>query len=117
MTYPENERLELLFAKDISLTDVERLESFLTARTARLARAERGSDERQLARSVRRATLHLATTLRHFLAHSEPDDDLRIQIMLSWNALWALVSPWQWHGDYDHERWRPVKRWDAIAGV
>ncbi|GGR04065.1 hypothetical protein GCM10010219_05280 [Streptomyces netropsis] len=63
--------------------------------------------------------MHLATTLRHFLAYSGPDDEaqsmLQLQIMLSWNALWALVSPWQWHADYDHERWRPVKRWDAMT--
>ncbi|WKK22263.1 hypothetical protein QZH56_26205 [Streptomyces olivoreticuli] len=117
MADPEAEKRILRYAEDISLADVERLDSFLTARTARLAGAERGSDERQLARAVRQTTLHLVTTLRHSLSCSGPDNEaqsmLRLQLRVSWNALWALVSPWQWHDEYDQARWRPVKYWDA----
>lgn len=106
----------LRYGQDITLGDVERLDAFLTARTARLARAERGSDERQLARSVRAALLHLVVTLQHSL--SFPDADIetqaltRLKIRMSWNALWALVTPWNWHDGYDQERWRSVKHWD-----
>ncbi|MEV4949402.1 hypothetical protein [Streptomyces sp. NPDC053755] len=108
----------LVYGRDIALRDVDNVEAFLHARTSRLAGAEKGSDERQLARSVGAAVLHLTGTLRHSVSflESAADDNvllLRQQVRISWNALWALVSPWQWHDDYDSERWRSVKYWDA----
>lgn len=114
-TQGEEERI-LRYAEDVGITDVDRIESFLMARTARLAGAERGSDERQTARAIRNATLHLVTTLRHSLAfaghENEAQSMLQTQLRVSWNALWALASPWQWHDKYDQARWRPVKYWD-----
>ncbi len=37
---------------------------------------------------------------------------MRMQVAISWNALWSLVSSWTWHEEYDQERWRSVKYWD-----
>jgi hypothetical protein len=86
------------------------------ARTARLAQAERGSDERQMARTVRSALHHLVVTLQQSLPFSDRGKEaqplVRIQVAVSWNALWALVSVWNWHDEYDQERWRSVKYWD-----
>lgn len=67
---------------------------------------------------MRTALLQLVSTLQHALSLSEADREsnqlqLGLQIGMAWNALWALVSPWQWHDEYDHERWRHVKYWDA----
>ncbi|WP_033254719.1 hypothetical protein [Kitasatospora phosalacinea] len=116
----EREQRGLVYAADITIGDVEAIDSFLTARTARPARAERGSDERQVARSVRAALIHVVGTLQHALPLSrETVEDidaqryLRLQVQGAWNTLWALVSPWQSHDEYDHERWRHVKYWDA----
>lgn len=53
----EVERRLLHYGRVLTLGDVARLELFLLARTARLAHAERGTDERQMARAVR-TTLH-----------------------------------------------------------
>ncbi|GHG83593.1 hypothetical protein GCM10018779_66750 [Streptomyces griseocarneus] len=120
VTNPEATRRILCYAKDIGVADIKRLEAFLANRTERLARAERGSDERQLARSIRTATVHLVTALEHALACSGRDDEaqlmLQLDVKVSWNALWALVSPWQWHAESDLERWRPVKHWEARQG-
>ncbi|MGW6485605.1 hypothetical protein [Streptomyces sp. NPDC055056] len=116
MEISENERRPLRYGYDITLSDVTRLESFLMARTARLARAERGSDERQMARTVRGALHHLVVTLRYSLPFSDRGAEaqplVRIRVTVSWNALWALVSVWNWHDEYDQERWRSVKYWD-----
>ncbi|MBB5122734.1 hypothetical protein GO002_25605 [Streptomyces eurocidicus] len=121
MTDQEAKRQTLRYTQEISLTDVDLLQAFLRARTARLANAERGTDERQLARSVRTAARHLVTSLQHMLPLTEKGDEaprvLQIEIRVSWNALWSLVSPWQWHEDYDLERWRPVKVWSATSGI
>ncbi|MEU1312269.1 hypothetical protein ABZ419_25730 [Streptomyces cinnamoneus] len=121
MVDPGEKRPALYYGKEIEIADAERIESFLTARTARLARADRGSDERQVARSVRSAAVHLVTTLQHSLSYAGPDNDaptkVRVEISVSWNALWALANPWQWHDEYDHDRWRPVKYWDASHRV
>ncbi|MFE2569842.1 hypothetical protein [Streptomyces mirabilis] len=117
----ENAKVEkrpLRYGQDITLGDVERLNSFLMARTERLARAERGSDERHMARAVRSALHHLVVTLQHSLSFADADSEMQplthLQIRVSWNALWALVSPWRWHDEYDQERWRSVKHWDEI---
>ncbi|WP_426570358.1 hypothetical protein [Streptomyces canus] len=117
MIDPVNEGRLLYYAQDIITDDVEGLESFLMARTAGLARAERGSDERQTARALRAAMVVLVGTLQHSLMLAEPvaraDPVLHRQITVSWNALVATASPWQGRDDYDGERWRPVKYWDA----
>ncbi|MFE2992251.1 hypothetical protein [Streptomyces sp. NPDC059262] len=117
----EADRQLLRYGKEITLADVERAESFLMDRTARLARAERGSDERQMARSVRTALLQLVVTLQHSLPSSDSADEsqalVHSKISVSWNALWALLSPWQWHSEYDQERWRSVKHWDKDKEV
>ncbi|MFD4134958.1 hypothetical protein [Streptomyces goshikiensis] len=112
----EDQRRLLRYGRDITLGDVTRLESFLKARTARLAQAERGTDERQIARAIRTTLHHLVVTLQHSLSFSDGGNEAqpmaRLQVHVSWNALWALVSSWQWHGEYDQERWRSVKYWD-----
>lgn len=112
----EARRRPLRYGCDINLGDVTRLESFLMARTARLAQAERGSDERQMARTVRSALHHLVVTLQNSLPFSDRSSEaqplVRTRVAVSWNALWALVSPWNWHEDYDRERWISVKYWD-----
>lgn len=109
-------RPTLRYGQDIVIDDVERLNSFLTERTAGPARAERGSEERHMARSIRAAQLHLVVTLQHSLSFphvgSGAQEIVRWKIRLSWNALWTLSSPWQWHDEYDQERWRPIKYWD-----
>lgn len=114
---PVNEERLLYYAQDIVTDDIEGLESCLMARTAGFARAERGSDERQTARALRAAMVVLVGTLHHLLTLTEPADRadpvLQRKITLSWNALVAMASPWQWRDDYDGERWRPVKYWDA----
>ncbi|WP_146214552.1 hypothetical protein [Streptomyces sp. ICBB 8177] len=116
----EREQCGLVYAADITIGDVEAIDSFLIARTARSAGAERGSNERQVARSVRAALVHVVGTLQHALPLSgETADDvdaqryLRLQVQAAWNTLWVLASPWQSHSAYDHERWRHVKYWDA----
>ncbi|MEU8842965.1 hypothetical protein AB0D97_28160 [Streptomyces roseus] len=112
----EAQRRLLRYGRDITPVDVTRLESFLKARTARLAQAERGSDERQMARVIRTALRHLVVTLQHSLSFSDAGNEsqplARLQVHVSWNALWALVSSWQWHKEYDQERWRSVNFWD-----
>ncbi|MFE1788995.1 hypothetical protein ACFW7J_11485 [Streptomyces sp. NPDC059525] len=112
----EAQRRLLRYGCDITLGDVTRLESFLMARTARLAQAERGTDERQMARAVRTTLHHLVVTLQHCLSFSDGGSEaqplVRLQVDVSWNALWALVSPWRWHEEYDQERWRSVKYWN-----
>ncbi|MGW6418530.1 hypothetical protein [Streptomyces sp. NPDC055055] len=112
-------RIVLVYAKSITIDDVEACNSFLTERIARLASAERGSEERQAYRSIRAASLHALGLLQHSLPLScqrvmDADKQilLHMQITTAWNTLWALVSPWQQHGNYDHERWRHVKYWD-----
>ncbi|MEE1801091.1 hypothetical protein PUR57_20810 [Streptomyces sp. JV176] len=86
------------------------------ARTAGLAQAERGSDERQMARTVRSVLHHLVVTLQTSLPFSDRGNEaqplVRMRVAVSWNALWALVSSWKWHEEYDLERWRSVKYWD-----
>ncbi|MDX3244778.1 hypothetical protein [Streptomyces sp. ME18-1-4] len=110
----------LVYANRINVSDVEVIGTFVTERIARSVRAERGSDERQVARSVKAALLHVVGILQHALPLSREEDGdadsrkfLHLQIMTAWNTLWALASPWQWHENYDHERWRHVKYWDA----
>ncbi|MFD7877463.1 hypothetical protein ACFV5G_25775 [Streptomyces sp. NPDC059766] len=114
---PEVEGRPLRYGREIGLGDVERLNSFLKARIARLAAAERGSDERHAARSIMAASHQLVTTLEYALSSPdsarETDALTRMQIKVSWNALWALVFPYQWHDAYDLDRWRSVKHWDA----
>ncbi|MFI1702804.1 hypothetical protein [Streptomyces griseoruber] len=108
----------LRYGRDITLVDVARLESFLMARTARLSKAERGTDERQMARTVRAVLHHLVVTLQQCLPIADGGTQAqpltRLQIHVSWNALWALVSSWQWHEEYDQKRWRSVKHWDEV---
>ncbi|MFF0553842.1 hypothetical protein ACFYUL_33305 [Streptomyces sp. NPDC004311] len=107
----------LRYGCDITLDDVASVESFLKARTMQFSQASRGSGERQMARAVRGALHHLVVTLRHFLPYSDNGGEAqslaRLQVHISWNALWALVSSWQWHEDYDQERWCAVKYWDS----
>ncbi|MGW7002513.1 hypothetical protein ACWGCW_06725 [Streptomyces sp. NPDC054933] len=119
MGSPESGRRLLTYAEAITPSDVGGIDSFLTARIAQLARAERGSDERQVARSVKAALMHLVGVLQHALplagaaaGDADMQSSLHLQIGMAWNTLWALVSPWQWHEEYDHERWRHVKYWD-----
>lgn len=116
MEASEAQRRPLHYGCDITLADVTRLESFLMARTARLAQAERGTDERQVARAVRTTLHHLVVTLQHSLSIPDGGNEaqplVRLQVDMSWNAMWALVSPWQWHEEYDQQRWRSVKHWD-----
>ncbi|MFC4517601.1 hypothetical protein [Streptomyces ehimensis] len=110
----------LRYAKDIRIEDIERLESFINARTERLRHAERGSDERQLARAVRAAMTHLTITIQNDVTYLMSDNGSQVvhkELVVSWNALWALVSPWQYHDDYDLARWRPVKHWDATEAA
>ncbi|MEV7833473.1 hypothetical protein AB0P12_23040 [Streptomyces subrutilus] len=112
----EAQRRLLHYGRDITLEDVTRLEAFLKGRTARLAQAERGTDERQMARAIRTTLHHLVATLQHSLSFSNVGNEAqplaRLRVHMSWNALWALVSSWQWHEEYDQERWRSVKYWD-----
>jgi hypothetical protein len=69
-----------------------------------------------MARTVRSALHHLVVTLRHSLSFSDRNDEaqplVRMQVAVSWNALWSLVSSWKWHEEYDQVRWRSVKYWD-----
>ncbi|MFF4104034.1 hypothetical protein [Streptomyces sp. NPDC001903] len=117
-------RKPLRYGEGVAIADVEGVQSFLVARTDSLFRAHRGSVERHVVRGVRVALLQLVGTLQHSLSFLDSESlseverlQLRLQITLSWNALWALVSPWQWHDDYDHERWRHVKYWNVSHEV
>lgn len=106
------------YAEDVTLRDVEAMQSFLVARAAPLAAAERGSVEREMSRGVEVAALQLVGTLQHSLSLVESESEvvriqLRRQIISSWNLLWALVSPWQLHDEFDRTRWRYVKYWNA----
>ncbi|MFI5830809.1 hypothetical protein ACIA6C_26780 [Streptomyces sp. NPDC051578] len=116
MEVPKGQRGSLRYGCDLTIDDVTRLESFLMARTARLAQAERGTDERQMVRAVRTTLHHLVVTLQHSLPFADGGNEaqplIRLQVDVSWNALWALASPWQWHEEYDQERWRSVKYWN-----
>ncbi|MFJ4781268.1 hypothetical protein [Streptomyces sp. NPDC088762] len=109
----------LVYAKDIALADVEGLEAFLKARVAPAAAAQRGSDERHVARSVHSVLHVLAGNLTHWLRYDpealppQEEAQLRSMIRTSWSALAALVSPWAWHEDYDLARWHNAKHWDA----
>lgn len=119
-----SEGLQLIFGEDITLDDVAKVNSFLEERLSGLAKAECGSDERQAARSLRAAQLHLIGELRHSLPLANASKvsadglaSMRTQIRSAWNVLWTIVSPWQSHPDYDVERWRHVKFWDAASEV
>ncbi|MEU8434097.1 hypothetical protein AB0F18_14450 [Streptomyces sp. NPDC029216] len=109
----------LIYVEDVTPADVEGLEVFLRARVARSAAAERGSDKRQVARSVGSALDVLAGNLTHWLQY-DPDAltpqeaaNVRGMIRTGWSALTALASPWAGHADYDRARWRSAKNWDA----
>ncbi|MGW7343115.1 hypothetical protein [Streptomyces sp. NPDC054854] len=112
----EPPRAELHFGEDITLDDVKSLESYLTIRTATLAQAAGGSDERKAARSIRMTLLMLTETLNHCLSVNSPEDRgssrVRAKVILSWNALWMLASSWRMCDDFNHERWRTVKFWN-----
>ncbi|MEV6581906.1 hypothetical protein AB0M92_27505 [Streptomyces sp. NPDC051582] len=117
---PLPNRKAVCYGEDVTIADVEGIQSFLVARTDPLSSAHRGSIERHVARGVRVALLQLVGTLQHSLSFLDPDSlseaellQLHLQITLPWNTLWALVSPWQWRDDYDHERWRHVKYWNV----
>jgi hypothetical protein len=109
-----------VYAEDVDLSDVQAIERFLSARIARLASAERGSDERQAARSIKAALLFLVGSLQHVVpligeasGELETQTVIRREVRTCWNALCALVAPWQWHEDFDQERWRLARYWDA----
>ncbi|MFF6779002.1 hypothetical protein ACFY8W_36385 [Streptomyces sp. NPDC012637] len=115
----ESKRSLLIYAKDITIGDVTAINSFLSERIAQPASAQRGSDERQVARSVRAALMHVIGILQHSLplskeevADADSGRALRLQVVSAWNTLWALTSPWQRHEEYNLERWRHVKYWD-----
>jgi hypothetical protein len=115
-----SEGSHLIYGEDITLDDVAKIGAFLAVRLSKSARAERGSDERQVARSLRAAKTHLVGELEHGLKFANSAkvsfdllEGLRVQIRSAWNALWAMSSPWQSHPDYDAQRWRHVKFWDA----
>jgi hypothetical protein len=110
----------LVYGEDITLEDVKEIESFLSARIVRLRHADRGSDERQAARAIHAALLYLVGTLDHALpltgaasAATETRALLRREVRTCWNTLWSLASPWQIHAEYDRDRFRRVKYWDA----
>lgn len=111
---------QLIYGEDITLDDVAKIDAFLSARLSKSARAERGSDERQMARSLRAVKSHLVVELEHGLKFANSPkksvdllESLRAQIRSAWNALWAMSSPWQSRSDYDTHRWRHVKFWDG----
>jgi hypothetical protein len=120
MNAPAPEGSQLIYGEDITLNDVAKINAFLAERTSRSAKAERGSDERQVARSLRAAQSHLVSELEHGLKFANSPkasfdllEGLRVQIRSAWNALWAMSSPWQSHPDYDAQRWQHVKFWNA----
>ncbi|MCG5120580.1 hypothetical protein MA546_17680, partial [Streptomyces sp. T7(2022)] len=86
------------FGEDITVCDTERLEAFLMDRTDRIARADRGSDERMVARSVRAALRQHVVTIQHCFSFpaegAGPQELIRWKVMLSWNSLCVLASPW-----------------------
>ncbi|GAA4956658.1 hypothetical protein GCM10023205_18640 [Yinghuangia aomiensis] len=114
-------RSPLRYGEEITLGDVDAIVSFVSERIAQSARAPRGSDERQMARSIQFALKQLAGSLRHALplvaaaTPAEADDytPLRTQIRSNWNTLRWLSAPWQIHDAYDHARWQDVKYWDV----
>ncbi|GAB2699193.1 hypothetical protein GCM10010442_16250 [Kitasatospora kifunensis] len=116
----ESGRDSLVYAEQITVADIEAINSFLVEQTSRLASSERGSDERHVSRSVRAALLYLVGTMVHAVPHCvgegvdvDVQRALRLQVETGWNTLWALVSPWKWHNEFDGERWRHVKYWNA----
>ncbi|MEU6463111.1 hypothetical protein [Streptomyces sp. NPDC046976] len=120
MNTPVPEGSQPIYGEDITLNDVAKINAFLAKRTSRSAKAERGSDERQVARSLRAVQSHLVSELEHgrqFANSPKASFDLleglRVQIRSALNALWAMSSPWQSHPDYDAQRWRHIKFWDA----
>ncbi|MBK3626351.1 hypothetical protein JHN59_16160 [Streptomyces sp. MBT49] len=122
MNSTANEGSQLTYGEDITLEDVAKIDAFLSERTFQSERAERGSGERQVARSLRAVRSHLVSEMERGLEFANSSnvssdllEGLHIQIHSAWNALWTLSSPWQSHPHYDIRRWRHVKFWDADA--
>ncbi|MFF2385798.1 hypothetical protein [Streptomyces sp. NPDC058108] len=120
MNAPVPEASQLIYGEDITLNDVAKINAFLAERASRSVKAERGSDERQVARSLRAVQSHLVNELEHGLQFTNLPkvsfdllEGLQVQIRSAWNALWAMSSPWQSHPGYDAQRWRHVKFWNA----
>ncbi|MEU8434557.1 hypothetical protein AB0F18_16860 [Streptomyces sp. NPDC029216] len=104
------------YTSDITQSDLDALDAFLTERVCALAmKHDHGAEESNAASALSTALISVTHNLRRTFEYDDGSAEILKARRRHWNLLCRIAEPWQQTEGYDHFRWRTTQYTDAAS--